>query len=148
MPFDIKQPQTVEEFERYYRLRWEILRKPWSQPRGSEVDDMEEQCFHVMALDTDLNNDIVIGVGRLQYNSASEAQIRYMAVASEHRNKGIGQALIRTMENQAKAVNCNTVMLHARENATGFYTKAGYRLIGKSYLLFNQIRHYQMIKDL
>ena len=57
---DIKilQPETPEDFEKYFELRWRILRKPWNQPRGSEVDMEEDFSYHIMAL----QDEQVIGV--------------------------------------------------------------------------------------
>ena len=40
------------------------------------------------------------------------------------------------------------MVLDAREPATGFYEKLGYRITEKTYLLFNEIQHYRMIKNL
>ena len=94
MSFVISQPDTEKEYKQYYHLRWQLLRAPWNQAEGSEVDDIEDQCFHVMAVD-ELNN--VIAVARLQFNSNTEAQIRYMAVAREHERKGIGRELFNVM---------------------------------------------------
>jgi len=56
-----------------------LLRAPWNQPEGSEVDDIEDQSFHLMAVD---DNNEVIAVARLQFNSPTEEPLRYLAVAS------------------------------------------------------------------
>ncbi len=145
MSFVISQPDTEKEYEQYYHLRWQLLRAPWNQPEGSEVDDIEDQCFHVMAVD-EINN--VIAVARLQFNSNSEAQIRYMGVAREHEKKGIGRELVNAMEQHALNSSCKKIVLHAREPAIGFYQKLGYKVIEKSYLLFDEIQHFRMIKQL
>ncbi|MBE9568723.1 MAG: hypothetical protein IMF14_08505, partial [Proteobacteria bacterium] len=50
MRFIIRQPETADEFEQYYFLRWQVLRKPWAQPQGLEKDDIEDSCFHLIAL--------------------------------------------------------------------------------------------------
>ena len=143
--FRIKQVETEEEFEAYYRLRWERLRKPWHQAEGSEQDDIENQCYHLIAVDKKKN---VIGVARLQSNNRSEAQIRYMAVNAEHQNRGIGHALMSRLEAHALTLGHDHIMLNARENATGFYTKLGYSTEAKSYLLFGEIQHFRMYKQL
>jgi len=143
--YHIKQPKTGYEFKSYYHLRWQLLRAPWNQPQGSEVDDIEDQCFHVMAIDSENN---VIAVARLQFNSDTEAQIRYMAVYSSYQRQGIGRDLITTMETQATAASCKKIVLDAREPAVGFYQKLGYTLHEKSYLLFDEIQHYRMSKAL
>ena len=142
MVFQLKQPQSKNEFERYYELRWRILRAPWNEPKGSEVDDNENDCFHVMATD----DDKVIGVGRLQYNSNNEAQIRYMAVDDNYEGNGIGSSIVNALEQEATRTEHGLVVLDAREPAVGFYKKLGYKVKNKSYVLFDSIQHYRMIK--
>jgi len=143
MPITIKQPETEKEFEAYYDLRWYVLREPWQAPKGSEKDELENNSFHVMACD---ENDKVIGVGRLHFNNNDEAQIRYMAVSPEYEKQGVGTFILEALEEHAIENNCKTIMLHARENALGFYQKKGYELLGKSHLLFDSIQHYKMAK--
>ena len=145
MLYKIKQPQTDTDFKQYYRLRWQLLRAPWKQPKGSEIDDIEASCFHIMAVD---DSDEVIGIARLQFNSADKAQIRYMAVQPACERQGIGRALISALEQYAKKSSHEKIILHARETAVGFYQKLGYRVIEKSYLLFDEIQHFRMSKTL
>ena len=95
MFYRLKQPENETEFRRYYQLRWQLLRAPWKQPEGSETDDIEDLCFHIMALDKE---EKVIAIARLQFNSGTEAQIRYMAVSPSYERQGIGRALINTLE--------------------------------------------------
>lgn len=33
--YHLRVPQTAEELESYYQFRWEMLRKPLHQPKGS-----------------------------------------------------------------------------------------------------------------
>jgi predicted GNAT family N-acyltransferase len=143
--YHLKQPQEKSEFKQYYHLRWKLLRAPWKQAEGSEVDDIENQCFHIMAID---NKDKVIGVARLQFNTATEAQIRYMAVSEIHQGQGIGHELVNTLEQHAIKSHYKKIVLDAREPALPFYEKLGYEVIEKSYLLFDEIQHFRMIKKL
>ena len=140
----LKQPESPEEFKSYFNLRWRILRAPWGEPEGSEVDEMEDQCFHIMAT----NNGNVMGVGRMQFNTEDEAQIRYMAVEKEYEGNGIGRMIVNTLEQQARKKNVGTVILDAREPAVGFYQKLGYKIEKKSYVLFNEIQHFRMTKQI
>ena len=140
----IKQPESDVDFKQYFKLRWRILRAPWGEPEGSEVDDIEDQCFHIMAVE----GNRVVGVGRLQYNSAEEAQIRYMAVSEEYEGNGIGRQIVSALEQEAVDRNINKIVLDAREPAVGFYQKLDYRIEERSYLLVDEIQHYRMIKQL
>ncbi|VAW51646.1 hypothetical protein MNBD_GAMMA05-1497 [hydrothermal vent metagenome] len=90
----------------------------------------------------------VIGVARLQFNSNSVAQIRYMAVDSKHERTGVGRALVQTLEKRARESTHTKITLDARENAVKFYQALNYQLIGKSYLLFDSVQHFQMVKEL
>ncbi len=138
----IKLADSDDEFKQYYNLRWRILRKPWNQPEGSEKDELEDACIHIIAKD----DETVIGIGRLQFNSKDEAQIRYMAIEPEYERQGIGKQIVDVLENYARENNRTTVMLDAREPAAGFYEQLGYKTIEKSYLLFNSIQHFRMRK--
>jgi predicted GNAT family N-acyltransferase len=144
MDIIVKQPETAEEFKQYLDLRWRVLRAPWGEPQGSEADELEDQCFHVMAkLD-----EKITGVGRLQYNSNSEAQIRYMAVEKAHEGNQIGRMIVDALEQEARNRNISSIVLDAREPAVGFYEKLGYSIEKKSYLLFDEIQHFRMRKRL
>ena len=141
---EIREPVTEKEFNDYYTLRWKILRKPWNQPQGSEQDEQENNSFHLMAVE----GSAVIGCCRLQLNSKTEGQIRYMAVDDTRQGKGIGKQLIKEMEKVAINKGCKKIILEARENAVEFYKQNGYKIEKESYLLFNEIQHYTMVKDL
>lgn len=145
MLYKIKQPVSEDEFKNYYRFRWQLLRAPWSQPQGSEVDELEEKCFHLMAVNAE---DETIGVARLQFNNAAEAQIRYMAVSKSYERQGIGRKLISSMEEHARNSGIKFIVLDAREAAVSFYKKLDYEITEKSYLLFNEIQHFRMRKEL
>ena len=56
--------------------------------------------------------------------------------------------MVNFMENHATKTGRSTIVLDARENAVGFYEKLGYKISKKSYMLFNEIQHYSMIKTL
>ncbi len=142
--FDIKQPQTESEFEQYYALRWRILRAPWQQPRGSERDEHEDKAIHAIAID----NNKVIGVARLQQTDMASAQIRYMAVDETMQNQGVGKALLDYLEKQAITLGIHVIKLNARETHVGFYIKQGYAITGPGHILYGEIRHQQMQKQL
>jgi len=144
MKIDICRPQTEEEFERYYELRWEILRKPWNQPKGSEKDEYEEEATHIIAC---INNKI-IGVGRIHMNSKEEAQIRYMAIKGRYRGKGIGGLVLKELERVAKEEGADYIILNARKNVVDFYKYHGYKILEKAHTLFGCILHWKMRKDL
>ena len=141
----IHEPQTKQKFEAYYLLRYEVLRKPWNQPIGSEKDDLEAVSIHAFAED---NDDRILGVCRMHLNSSTEAQIRFMGVASHAQGLGVGKKLVQYLENKAKEKGIQKIILQSRENAVGFYLKCGYTKMEKTYLMWGEIQHYLMTKEL
>ena len=139
----ISQPEE-KDMDQYFELRWRVLRKPWNQPRGSEIDEMDDRAIHLAAYD----GDRIVAVARLHFNSEEEAQIRYMAVDERYRNRGIGSEMLKELERVAREKGAKYIVLEARENAVNFYLKNGYVMVKKSFLLFDSIQHYRMMKRL
>lgn len=141
----IIQPATPEQYRHYYDLRWRILCAPWNQPRGIERDPSDASSIHLMVID---DSGAVLGAGRLHFNSATEAQIRYMAIETAHQHRGIGSQLLQALEREAGQSGATGVVLNARDTALAFYSKHGYRSEGPGHLLFDSIAHVKMRKRL
>ena len=140
------EPKSPEEFRKYYNLRYEVLRKPWGQPIGSERDEGEETSIHRMIIDEKKGE--VLAVGRLQFNSKDEAQIRYLAVANSYQGQGLGRNIMSSLEQVARRNGNKWMILSARENALQFYNNNGYEIVKKTHLLFDEIQHWLMRKEL
>ncbi len=142
---NVKKAETEEELAQCYELRYQILRKPWQQPRGSETDGREQECITALAID---ENENPIGTGRLQMNTDDEAQIRYMAVADVQQGRGVGGELLLFLEGEAKKLGAKNMVLNARENAIQFYQKHGYIMTAEAETLWGIIPHKRMEKVL
>ncbi len=140
--FTVEQPSTAKDFELYYALRYEVLRKPWGQPVGSEIDETDPTSIHAFIKE----NNLAIACARLHFADDTTAQIRYMAVHPEYQGKGLGKMIITYLEEIAKENKRSLVILHARENAVEFYKNCGYFVKEKSYLLWGKIQHFLMQK--
>lgn len=138
----VRSPKTETEWEQYYLVRYNILRKPWGMKMGSEKDEKENFSEHAAYF---VNNKIV-AVGRIQMNTETQAQIRYMAVDPLYQGRKYGREIVDYLESKAVQNKAMEIVLEARENAVGFYVKCGYILQNKSYLMFDSIQHYTMIK--
>jgi predicted GNAT family N-acyltransferase len=136
-------PSNKIELELYYNLRYEVLRKPWGQPEQTTRDEWENQSLHVLMID---DSRKAIATGRLQFNSETEGQIRSMAVAEQFRGKGLGTKVLKFIEEKAIEKKISKIILDARDNAVNFYLKNGYDIEGDSYLLFDVIPHFRMMK--
>lgn len=138
-------PKDSIEFEKYYQLRYQVLREPWDQPPGSERDNLEDDSVHRMIMN---NQGEILAVGRLEVVNERLGQIRFMAVSPLAQGQGLGQKIMRNLENHAISIGLEQVELNARELAVNFYSKQGYINLGFAYQLFNDINHYKMVKKL
>ena len=139
-------PAGAAEFERYFDLRWRVLRAPLEQPRGSERDDREDESIHLMVRAADGE---ALATGRLHLNSPTEAQVRFMAVDPKAQGRGLGSIVLRALEESARKAGARHLVLNARESAQRFYEQHGYRVEEPAErIFFGGITHWRMRKDI
>jgi predicted GNAT family N-acyltransferase len=139
---ETRAPQTDKEWADYYELRWRILRQPWQQS-GPDRDPTDDTAIHRMVCTGDGE---VLAVGRLHRVDDNTGQIRFMAVAKGRERQGYGGRLLAALEQAARDLPVDTLILQAREAAVPFYRHHGYELVEKTFLLFGEIQHYLMQK--
>lgn len=142
---ECRAPKNSEEFEKYYLLRWKVLREPWQQDKGSEQDELESQAIHRFIID---EQQQVHAIGRLHFIEGNQAQIRYMAVSPSCHGQGYGRIIIDALEQVARKFGVKCVHLNAREGVLGFYQRLGYQGNTVSHLLYGTIKHIAMEKQL
>ena len=142
--FQVTTPKSSQDWQDYYQLRWQVLRAPWQQPRGSEQDDLEQDSEHRFIRNT---QGEVLGVARLHFNNHQQAQVRYMAVAEQARNQHIGSRLLHELELIAWTQDAEQLVLFARERALAFYQRHGYEVAEKAHLAYGDIQHFKMVKN-
>jgi len=142
----IIQPLTARQWEAYFLLRFEVLRKPWNEPKGSEKSEDDTTSLHTLIID---NSETAIAVARIHKLNDNQCQIRFMAVRTDFQKKGIGKIMLKYAEKLGLKQYPETteIILHARENAVPFYESNGYIVDSESYLLFNSIQHFLMKKN-
>jgi len=139
----LRPPESDADYDRYFDLRWRVLREPWGQPRGSERDGLDDSGVHVMAEDATGN---LLGAGCLHFSNPEEAQIRYMAVEDFAQSHGVGRAMVEWLEVKAREKGASVVVLNSRESAVGFYERLGYSVTAQGDTLFGSIKHFKMRK--
>lgn len=142
--WQLRTPQTADEWQQYYQLRYQVLRAPWQKPPGSERDALESDAYHLMLI---TEQGEVAAVGRLHRSDEHSAQVRYMAVAEAYRGSGAGKRLLDALEREAAQWGCSMVQLNARDSAIGFYQRQGYSKGQQASALFG-IAHLHMYKRL
>jgi len=148
MPSDLIfcSPTSEDLWNQMMDLRFEVLRKPWGEPKGSEQADDDEKSIHGIIVN---HENQVIGTCRCHLNSENEAQFRFMAIDAKFQGKGLGKLLVQYMENLIKETypGVNKIILHSREPAVPFYLAMNYKIVSTSYLLFGVIQHFLMEKS-
>jgi len=135
-------PQSDEEFAAYFALRYEILRKPWGEPDGTERDKFDDDAVHAAAT----VDEKLAGIGRLHFIDERQGQIRYMAVKPEFQGQGVGREILRHLESIGYGYGLQEIILNARQNAVEFYQRLGYEILGEGPLLWGEIPHKRMRK--
>ncbi len=137
-------PRKPEEWLGYYHLRWKELREPLGKPPGSERDELEAQALHACMVDA---QGAVIGVMRLHERTAGLGQFRFLAVAPEHRRKGLARAFFQYLETLARQRGLEAIMFNARTQWVELYQKFGYTPQGEVFESVG-IPHQEMRKQL
>lgn len=141
----IEPPRTGADFAALYDLRWQLLRAPWQQPRGSERDEHDATAIHALARHA---QGELLGIARLHRIDEHCGQIRYLAVRPEWQGQGIGTALLCWLEDRAREEGLKEIVLNARAPSVGFYRRLGYAETGEGPVLFGTLPHRRMRKRL
>lgn len=139
----IRLPNTPDEWDDYYRLRYLVLRKPLGQPEGSERDEGDFTGEHFALYE----DDVLRAIARLDVYAPTISQVRFVAVDTSIQGKGYGKLIMEAVENRSKETGNTKMILHARDYAVPFYEKLNYIIVEKSYKLFDVLQHYLMEKE-
>ncbi|HEY4967371.1 MAG TPA: GNAT family N-acetyltransferase [Puia sp.] len=131
------------EYEKMLRLRYDLLRKPL----GLSFDPKELEKEKDDVLMGAFEDDRLLGCCLLTQTDAKTVRLRQMAVPNNLQGKGIGRALMIFAENIARDMGYQTLKMHARITATGFYEKMGY-VINDGQFIEVTIPHVVMEKKL
>jgi predicted GNAT family N-acyltransferase len=104
-----------------------------------EYDAYDAGALHVLAVSAD---GLPLGTGRLLYGEEAAAKtggdlsvgsLGRLAVTRDARGLGVGVALVRAIEDAARARGLAAVDLHAQTHALGFYERLGYEAYGPEF---------------
>lgn len=131
------------EYQQMIKMREDILRKPLGLNFEEKELESEKNNLLIAAFD----DDKMLGCCMLVPENENIVRLRQMAVLNDLQGKGIGRALMLFAENLARDRGYNKISMHARKNATGFYEKVGYKVVGDEFVEVT-IPHYNMEKEL
>ncbi|MCW5249320.1 MULTISPECIES: GNAT family N-acetyltransferase [unclassified Streptomyces] len=119
-------------------VRREVFVVEQGVPEEIEYDADDAGAVHVLAADGD---GTPLGTGRLLHGPAAAARtgapdtgaLGRLAVLRRARGRGVGAALVRALEEAARARGLTAVDLHAQTHALGFYERLGYTAYGPEF---------------
>lgn len=124
--FRVEPADYRTDFQDLRRVREPVFVVEQQVPIELEWDALDPVCQHVIARD---NANRPIGTGRL----TPQRKIGRMAVLSEWRGRGVGEAMLVALIDAARAQRWPEVELNAQIGAVGFYAKYGFTPQGEEY---------------
>jgi len=132
-----------KEYKMMVDLRNDILRKPLGLSFNPEELDREKEDILIGAFD----DEKILACCLLTKMDPTTCKLRQMAVQNSQQGKGIGATMMNFAENVARDRGYQTMAMHARKTAAGFYEKLGYQVASDEFEEVT-IPHYVMHKKL
>lgn len=134
--YTVRVAEDPADREACFAVRKEVFVGEQGVPEDLEYDAHDAGAVHVLAVGDD---GLALGTGRLLHGAAAAARtggdlsvgsLGRLAVKREARGLGVGVALVRAIEDAARARGLTAVDLHAQTQALGFYERLGYTPYG------------------
>lgn len=123
-------------------LRARVLRAGQPRERARYPHDVDPGTLHVAAR----RDDVVVGVAtarreplarrarpRAEGEEETVWRLRGMAVAPEERGTGVGAAVLDEVVARVGERGCTVLWANARDEAVGFYTRMGWRVVSDGF---------------
>jgi len=124
-------------------LRRRVLRLPLGLDFLPEQLAAEDADLHLGAFE----GDRLVGCLLLTDRGDGVVQMRQVCVDPDRQGSGVGAALVRESEAEARRRGHRRMMLHARDRAVGFYRRLGYQEVGEPFVEVS-IPHQEMVREL
>jgi len=127
---EVRVASSQAEIATCLRLRWTVFVEEQGVRPSDEVDAHDRRdAVHALAL----INSVPCGTGRFVFIEPGVAKLQRMAVIDDVRGKGVGAALLRVLEEEARRRGASRFTLWAQTHARKFYEKAGYAVSGEQF---------------
>jgi predicted GNAT family N-acyltransferase len=111
---------------RAYVLRHAVFVVEQGVPEALERDEADPTAFHAVAM----LGDRCVATGRLVHQGGGVGRIGRMAVDGNFRRRGIGELVLRALEDRARQEGLREIELHAQCYVESFYARHGYARLG------------------
>jgi predicted GNAT family N-acyltransferase len=141
---EVRVAESAKDVEQCLRLRWTVFVEEQGVRPSDELDAHDRtDAVHALAL----RKGVPCGAGRFLLSAPRVAKIERMAVIDDVRGEGVGRALLRFLEAEARRRGAARLVLHAQVQARKFYEKAGYSAVGGEFDDGTGIPHVRMEKN-
>ncbi|MDM5316729.1 GNAT family N-acetyltransferase [Fictibacillus sp. b24] len=130
-------------FQDALSVRKDVFVREQQIDESEEIDGNEDVSFHFVLYE----NEKPVGAARLREVNG-EGKVERVCVLSSHRKKGLGEELMKAMEESALERSYSSLILYAQTQAEDFYKKLGYSTTSKEPFLDANIPHVAMKKVL
>ncbi|GGS75983.1 GNAT family N-acetyltransferase [Streptomyces griseoviridis] len=136
---EVRLAEDPADREACFAVRKEVFVAEQGVDEEIEYDAYDAVAVHVLAVRED---GVPLGTGRLLYGEAAAGKtggdrgvgsLGRLAVTRAARGLGVGAALVRAIEEAARARGLTAVDLHAQTHALGFYERLGYTAYGPEF---------------
>lgn len=117
--FTVAAADYARDLDALRAVRETVFVREQQVPLALEWDALDPECMHVIARD---DSGRPIGTGRL----TPQRSIGRMAVLADWRGRGVGDAVLLALLQQARASGWREVTLNAQVSAIDFYTRHGF----------------------
>ncbi|MFH9398276.1 GNAT family N-acetyltransferase [Streptomyces sp. NPDC017638] len=137
--YTVRVAEDPVDREACFAVRKEVFVAEQGVAEDIEYDAHDAVAVHVLAVRED---GLPLGTGRLLHGDAAAAKtggdvsvgsLGRLAVTRAARGLGVGAALVRAIEEAARARGLTAVDLHAQTQALGFYERLGYAAYGPEF---------------
>jgi predicted GNAT family N-acyltransferase len=139
---EVRAARSPAEVAQALELRQRVFTGEQGVPVAADRDGRDVEALHVVAVEAGR----VLGTCRLVFDAAV-AKLGRLAVEAERRGEGIGAAVLREAEGQARDAGALRIALHAQTYAKGLYVRAGFEERGQEFME-EGIEHVAMEKRL
>ena len=139
---EVRLARGEKDVQQCLRIRWTVFVEEQGVPPSLELDGLDSQAVHALAL----ADGVPCGAGRVIFIAPGVARIQRMAVIDDVRGRGVGNALLAFLEDEARRRGATKLTLSAQVQARPFYEKAGYAASGGEHDDGTGILHVSMQK--
>lgn len=144
MAYLVRFASTNQDLDAGYALRREVFEVEQNIPRPLDRDPFDYSADHVVALD---DAGRCVGTGRVVRLDARTCQIGRVAVAPDHRRKGVASLVVEALERMAALRGLSEVVIHAQMPSEPFFEARGFVREGDPFL-DQGVEHVVMRKKL